>query len=164
MGEDEVAGYSVERSANPHARERIGGGEPRLRILLVDDDAGALMKIEQAARDADMDVVATTNNGEHALDLARLLQPDVALIDWDMPHFGGALTARLMARYAPDVTPVLLRGHEVQEADTTGLKARFPTIQKVSDPAALREQLISFHDQHAIGPRISGSGRGTRLP
>jgi DNA-binding NarL/FixJ family response regulator len=149
-----MADYSVERSADPQARERIGGGEPRLRILLVDDDAGALLKIEQAARDADMDVVATTNNGEHALDLARLLQPDVALIDWDMPHFGGALTARLMTRYAPDVTPVLLRGHEVREADTTGLKARFPTIQKVSDPAALREQLVSFHQQHAVGPRI----------
>jgi chemotaxis response regulator CheB len=121
------------------------------------------MKIEQAARDADMDVVATTNNGKHALDLARLLKPDVALIDWDMPHFGGALTARLMTRYAPGVTPVLLRGHEVQEADTTGLKARFPTIHKVSDLAALREQLISFHEQYAVGPRISGSGRGTRL-
>jgi DNA-binding NarL/FixJ family response regulator len=82
-----------------------------------------------------MDVVATTNNGEHALDLARLLQPDVALIDWDMPHFGGALTARLMTRYAPDVTPVLLRGHEVREAP--------PSTRRAQD---------------------LGSGRGRRLP
>ena len=141
----------VDENDDPHARAPIEGGEPRPRILLVDDDPATLLIIEQAVRDADMEVVATTYDGEHALDLARQLQPDLALIDWDMPHYGGALTARLMRRYVPDVTPVLLLGRsDFGEVDTAGSKARFSAIPKGSDPTELREQLNTFHHRDAF--------------
>jgi DNA-binding response OmpR family regulator len=114
------------------------GDEPRIlaRVLLVDDDREALAALEQTAGRAGLDVVATTNDGEHAIDLARVLEPDLALIDWDMPHFGGALTARLMKHYAPGVTPVLVLDEQhLTSASAAG--RRFASMPKTADAAEL---------------------------
>jgi DNA-binding NarL/FixJ family response regulator len=79
-----------------------------LRILLVDDEPAGLTELQTALTDHDITIVGSTDSGEHALDLARILDPDVAVIRWSLRRFGGALTARLMQWHAPNVTPVLL--------------------------------------------------------
>ena len=79
-----------------------------LRVLLINDDAASLTGLRDDLEAAGADVVASTTDGEEGLELARLLRPDVALIKWSMQHFGGALTALLLRRYAPEVCPVLL--------------------------------------------------------
>ena len=93
------------------------------------------MHLRKLVSDIGLHVVGMTNDGEHALQLAELLHPDVALINWSMPRFGGALTARLMQRRAPGVTAILLlddvdlleAGRSVPLYDGVGTLAKGPS-------------------------------------
>jgi DNA-binding response OmpR family regulator len=127
-------------------------GAPRIRLLLVDDDPGALSDLGARLEASGADVVGSTNNGEHAIDLARVLHPDAALIDWDMPHFGGALTARLMRRYAPDVIPVLLL-EEGDGAEARALRSRSITIDKASSGPELEATVNRLRTRSSGGRR-----------
>jgi two-component system KDP operon response regulator KdpE len=112
------------------------------RILLVDDDPAALLRLRQMLEPLGFDIVGSTNDGEHGVELARLLAPDVALIDWDMPRFGGALTARMLDRYAPDVVPVLLLDdRDLVESRATSSDERFSSVAKSSSPSEMQAWL-----------------------
>ncbi len=123
---------------------------PRLRVLLVDDDPVSLIRLQDVVRGDGIQIVGTTNDGEHALELARLLDPDLALIDWDMGRFGGALTARLMRRYTPGVAPVLLLdAGDADEAEAARSQLSFWAVSKHSRATELREALWSIARREA---------------
>jgi DNA-binding NarL/FixJ family response regulator len=136
-------------------------GEHRVRVLIVDDDPAVLSTLQDLLQTSDFDVVGSTNDGEHALDLARVLHPDLALIDWDMRHFGGALTARLMRRYAPSVTPVLLvEEADIPEVDRAGFEFAFSSVLKETTAKELGTKLRNVH-RYAVTPRSHRASNGT---
>ena len=55
----------------------------------------------------DFDVVAVTDDGEDALALLRRHRPQLAILDADLPSFGGSAVARIIARELPDVSVVV---------------------------------------------------------
>jgi DNA-binding NarL/FixJ family response regulator len=118
-----------------------------LRVLIVEDDEDSLAALRASLQDASIRVVGSTDNGEHALDLARILDPDIALIKWNMRRFGGALTARLMQWHAPRVTPVLLVEEQDVEEVAETVPQITPTITSISrnaPPSELRANLRSI--------------------
>ena len=69
-----------------------------LRVLIADDDA----QIRHLLRDlleheSDLDVVAVVSDGAQALALARTLEPDVLVLDEQMPGADGSQVARTLA-------------------------------------------------------------------
>jgi len=54
-------------------------------------------------------MIGFTSDGEQALALLRRLRPHVALLDEDLPGFGGSAVARIIARELPDVQVMVLR-------------------------------------------------------
>jgi DNA-binding NarL/FixJ family response regulator len=96
-----------------------------IRILLADDEAivrdglRAIVELE-----ADMEVVGEAANGGEAIDLARTLSPDVALVDIRMPHVDGLeATRRILALPQPPRVVVLTtfdRNEYVYEAMRAG--------------------------------------------
>jgi two-component system, response regulator PdtaR len=136
-----------EHAHRRRARAHHPSARRSMRVLLVDADAEAVMHLRKLVSDIGLHVVGMTNDGEHALQLAELLHPDVALINWSLPRFGGALTARLMLRRAPNVTAILLlddvdlleAGRSVSLYDGVGTLAKGPSPVEVrSLLAALR--------------------------
>lgn len=97
----------------------------RTRVLLADDEAivrdglRAIVELE-----ADMEVVGEAANGGEAVDLARTLSPDVALVDIRMPHVDGLeATRRILALPQPPRVVVLTtfdRNEYVYEAMRAG--------------------------------------------
>jgi len=55
----------------------------------------------------DFEVVAVTDDGEDALALLRRHRPQLAILDADLPSFGGSAVARIIARELPDVSVVV---------------------------------------------------------
>ena len=87
--------------------------ERPIRVLIADDDDAARGALrDQLSVASDIDVVGEANDGALALHLARWLQPDVALLDDDMPVLGGEQIARLLAAELPDVRVVILTSSE----------------------------------------------------
>lgn len=71
-----------------------------IRIVIADDQGmlleaiGCLLNLEE-----DMEVVGMANNGEEALTLVRRLNPDVCIMDIEMPEKGGLEAAEALNLY-----------------------------------------------------------------
>jgi DNA-binding NarL/FixJ family response regulator len=57
-----------------------------------------------------VDVVATTDNGANALELADSQRPDVVLVDLALPGLDGFETTRLLIANLPELRVVVLSG------------------------------------------------------
>ena len=71
---------------------QVSSSEPgqRIRVLVVDDKLAIREAISDLVADeGDMEVVGTASDGPQAIELARQLRPDVALVDVKMPGGGG---------------------------------------------------------------------------
>jgi DNA-binding NarL/FixJ family response regulator len=79
------------------------------RILVVDDDP---LYTEAArtilAQDGRVDVVGCANDGREAVECALALQPDVVLMDIQMPLLDGIEATRCLRRLLPSVRIVLV--------------------------------------------------------
>ena len=75
-----------------------------IRVLIVDDHALVRMGIRRLLEDLpDMDVVAEAENGQMALAMVKLHQPDVVLLDMKMPGIDGWEVTRRLKKSNPQV-------------------------------------------------------------
>jgi DNA-binding NarL/FixJ family response regulator len=89
---------------------------PEIRILLADDHV--VMRTGVAAllnAEPDMRVVAQVPTGEEAVEQARLLRPDVVVMDLDMPGMGGLEATRRMTGLGLDASVLVLTMHDESE-------------------------------------------------
>ncbi len=75
-----------------------------IRVLIVDDHALVRMGLRRLLDDQpDIDVVAEAENGEMALTMVKLHQPDVVLLDMKMPGIDGWEVTRRLQKTSPQV-------------------------------------------------------------
>jgi two-component system nitrate/nitrite response regulator NarL len=82
----------------------------RTTRLLIGDGDSTFRRALRAKFDSDprIEVVGEADDGVQALELARSLCPDVALVDEDMPSFGGGAIARILRTELPETRVVVL--------------------------------------------------------
>jgi DNA-binding NarL/FixJ family response regulator len=81
--------------------------EARPRVLLADDYQGVLAALERLLA-PDCEVVGTVRDGGAVCDASRRLQPDVLVLDLNMPGARGLEICRQMADTDPKVRVILL--------------------------------------------------------
>jgi DNA-binding NarL/FixJ family response regulator len=79
-----------------------------MRVLLVDDHALFLEGLHNLLVARGHEVLATADDGFEALALARALQPDVILMDIEMPRCNGLQATRLIKAELPEIKIVML--------------------------------------------------------
>jgi two-component system, NarL family, response regulator len=83
-----------------------------LRILLVEDDElfrlGLRVRLQQ---EADLEIVAETDDGETAIELAMTLAIDVVLLDVGLPGLGGIETCSQLRERLPQLPVLVLTSH-----------------------------------------------------
>ena len=79
----------------------------KVRVLVVEDSLTVRERLlEVLAADPEVEVVGQGNNGQAAIDLCRLLRPDVITLDMHMPLLDGlAATEHIMGHFP---TPILI--------------------------------------------------------
>ena len=113
----------------------------RAKILLVDDDELSL-EIMQARLAERYDVVAT-NAPENALKLAREIEPDLILCDFDMPEMDGAdVSAALAADEELRHTPMLFLTALATTGDMNRMGKQIAGRRAISKDAPF-EQLVA---------------------
>jgi DNA-binding NarL/FixJ family response regulator len=94
-----------------------------LHVLLADDNRAFLTAVAETLQSADgIEVVATAHDGDAAVDQARALTPDVAVIDVEMPGGGPELAARLLAAH-PGLRVMSLTGRDDEQTVVAMLAA-----------------------------------------
>jgi len=76
----------------------------KIRIMLVDDCEVVRQGVASLIRrEPDFEIVGEASEGQSAVDLARKIRPDVALMDINMPVMNGIEATRLIHNEFPDV-------------------------------------------------------------
>lgn len=109
-----------------------------IRVMLVDDHALVRMGFRMLLADAQVEVVAECETGEHAcLDYART-KPDVVVMDLSMPGMGGLEAVRRIVAQDPKARVLALSAHEDTAHPRRVLKAgALGYLAKRSAPDAL---------------------------
>ncbi len=80
----------------------------RLRVMLVDDHALVRAAIRQALDAPDVEVVAEAATAEEALAIAHRAEPQVLLVDIDLPGMDGLRLVRELGARLPETAIVML--------------------------------------------------------
>src|SRR3989454_8258032 len=100
-------------TTNTGQTQNSGGSEQEsghiIRVLLADDHAlvreGTRRLLET---ENDVEVVAEAASGEEAVDAARRLHPDIAIMDIAMPGMGGIEATRVIKASCPETAVLVL--------------------------------------------------------
>lgn len=93
----------------------LEGGLLGMSMLLVDDDPVLIEKMRSLLAVRGVNIAGVANNGQQALQMALSLNPQVILMDVDMPELNGIGAARSIKQARPRIKIVMLTGMEQDE-------------------------------------------------
>lgn len=100
------------------------GGRTRVRVLLADDHVLFMEGLRDLINRRGFEVVGTAKDGMEALIKARLLRPDMILMDLQMPRCNGLTATKLIKEEMPEIKIVILtmsdREQDLLEAIRSG--------------------------------------------
>ena len=136
--------FTVEREAEPQSH--------KCRVMIVDDNVPIRHAIrELLTLNDDVEIVAEAGNGNEAVELALRCQPDVILMDLNMPMMNGVKAARWIKSLWNDISIIGLCG--VPDTYTVDAFRRAGAVATISKnrlnqlPAAI--QGACSHKAHA---------------
>jgi two-component system, NarL family, response regulator NreC len=115
-----------------------------LKVLLADDHVVVRQGLKVLLEQADIAVVGEASDGREAVELARRLQPNAAVLDLAMPRLNGLDAAREIMQASPRTATILLtlytEDHHVLAALRAGVSAYVLKTQAVEELVhAIRE-------------------------
>ncbi|WP_425039163.1 response regulator transcription factor [Primorskyibacter sp. S187A] len=94
----------------------------KTRVVIVDDHPMVAEGIEAILESFDdIEVAATLSNGQEIIDQAEALQPDVVLLDLNMPKVGGLTATEMLLEKMPDLRVLILSMHDSPEYISSAL-------------------------------------------
>ena len=139
-----------------------------IRIMIVDDHPMVAEGIQSILESYDdIEVVGTLTNGQEAIDQMSALDPDVVLMDLNMPHMGGLTATEVALEKRPDTRIVILSMHDNPEYIASALShgamgyllKDVPTdeIKQAIDAVMGGERYLCTGAQGSIAPKADGT-------
>ncbi|MEO6798029.1 MAG: response regulator transcription factor [Candidatus Dormibacter sp.] len=128
---------------------------PRIRVLVVDDHAvfcdglATILGVEP-----DIEVVGKGGSVHEAVQSARILEPDVVLLDVHMPDGSGVEAAALIKKTRPQTQVVILTSDEDETVLRAAVQAGVTGYLSKHEPAATVVQAVrsAAHGEALIAP------------
>jgi DNA-binding NarL/FixJ family response regulator len=131
-----------------------------VRVLVVDDDDDFRAALAELLTAHGLDVVATARDARDAIDVSRMLRPDVVLMDVEMPGRNGIEATPGVLAACPEARVVMLTvsgdGGDVLEALLAGATGY---LVKGTEPGAL----VAGIRAAAAGDALLSPGLATKL-
>jgi DNA-binding NarL/FixJ family response regulator len=119
-----------------------------LRILIVDDQKSIRETLKAVlASQPDFKVVATADNGEVAVELAKKLLPDLMLVDLEMPKLDGINLTRLIHHDFPSIKVIVVSIHDQDDYIQQALHAGAMGYLLKNTPSKDLREAIRFVDR-----------------
>ena len=120
---------------------------PKIRVLIADDEGmirsalAALLRLE-----GDIDVIAECSDGEQAVSEAERLQPDICLLDLEMPGLDGVEVAERLRRTVSARCVIVTRHARpgvLRRALAAGVAGFLPKSRDAAEVAAVIRQVAA---------------------
>ena len=118
----------------------------RIRVILADDHEAMLDRIAKLLI-TECDVVGTATDGRQALEAARVLKPDVMVLDISMPVMNGIETARRLREAGAKTRIVFLTVHD--DPDYTREALETGALGYVIKPRIASDLMTAINEVHA---------------
>jgi AmiR/NasT family two-component response regulator len=121
------------------------GSLPALRILIAEDETLIRLDLAETLVELGMDVVGAVSNGQLAVDAAKVLRPDVVVMDISMPVRDGISAATEII--AQEVAPVVLLSafSQVDLVESAAAAGTFGYLVKPFTGVEVRAALVLAH-------------------
>jgi DNA-binding NarL/FixJ family response regulator len=129
------------------------------RVLLADDHLIVRESLRYVLLQEGFEIIAGVPNGREAVNLAKKLRPDVALIDFSMPLLNGTDAARAIRTVSPRTKTILLTMYNEDQYVLEALRAGIKGYVLKTQPTADLIQAINAINEGAtyLSPGISES-------
>ena len=147
----------------PAAAPASRGG---IRVLVADDSAVVRGLVTRWLGEAGFEVVATAPNGRLAVEALARHDPDVVLLDIDMPELDGTQALPLMLKRAPGLQVVMMSTLTQRNADISLRCLALGAVDYIPKPESNRGVTTSdaFRNDLIERIRIFGGARSRRRP
>jgi DNA-binding NarL/FixJ family response regulator len=122
-----------------------------VRILIVDDSElvrQGLRAVLQA--NPDWEVCGEAADGLAGVEMFKTAQPNIVILDFQMPGINGLETARRMSVIAPAVPIVLFTQHASAELEQHAREAGIRSVASKTDALAMVGMIETLLGQHEI--------------
>jgi len=118
----------------------------KISLLLVDDEQ-AYVNILARRLERKGFQVKVANNGTQAIQLARIEDFDVAVLDLKMDDMDGIEVLKIFKKMVPDMTVIMLTGHGSEQAARDGIKfGAFDYLTKPCDFEDLLQKIWEAYE------------------
>ncbi|QNX87346.1 LytR/AlgR family response regulator transcription factor [Acinetobacter seifertii] len=111
-----------------------------MKVLICDDEPLAVERLSRLVSKMGHEVVATAHHGQDALEQARLHQPDVILLDIQMPGMNGLVCAEQLSQLNPRPAIVFSTAYDQHALEAFKSQAQAYLLKPI-DPAELEQAL-----------------------
>lgn len=142
-----------------------------IRVMLVDDSGVTRALMQRWLGEAGIEVVAVASNGEEARNRIAACQPDIVILDIEMPRLGGIDVLPELLALVPGVRVVMASTLSTRSAEVTVAALRLGACDAIAKPttgwagrdtADFRGELI--RKIKALGPRVDAARAKPALP
>lgn len=147
----------------------------KVKILCVDDEHLIRWSLEQNLKKQGYEVL-TAGTGEDALRIAREEQPDLVLLDIQLPGISGLEVLEKLKEFDDEIIVIMVTAHGGLETAVTAMRMgaydylnkpfnmdeMAIVIRKALETSELRREVVSLRSEHkkAGAPNIVGTGHG----
>lgn len=129
--------------------------QPQVRLLIADDHPLYRSSVERVVRlDSRLQVAATANDGREALEKIKEIEPDIAVVDLNMPELDGLDLLDSVNQLEVKTRVVILTGHLESDAVYRAVElGAAAVLSKMVEPERLVDTLL----QVASGEVVFGT-------
>ncbi len=128
-----------------------------IRVIIVDDHPFFREGLQRVlVAEGNLDVVGEAADGEEAVEKTKMLQPDVVLMDINLPKMNGLEAMRQIKKLAPEINIVLLTAYDDAEQVYRAIRGGASAYHaKDVDPKQLAKTIQEVHaGRYVIGDTV----------
>jgi two-component system chemotaxis response regulator CheB len=134
--------------------------EPRIRVMIVDDAVVVRGLMSRwLAEESDIEVVGIFRNGREAVDNVAQIEPDVAILDVDMPELDGIAALPLLLARRPGLIVIMSSTLTRRNAEISLRALSLGATDYLAKPETNREVTVSKSFRRDLVERIRELGR-----